>query len=120
MRSFIFSLAIDAVLAGALYLWQFHGIEGAGTDNAFGVGILLPFETTTSQFLADDPKLINFRYFFTRKLEFIKESDAFVLLPGGYDTLDEAFELLTLLQTGKAQPAPAPISTASRRRSRPH
>ena len=82
------------------------GIEGAGADNAFGVGILLPFETTTSQFLADDPKLINFRYFFTRKLEFIKESDAFVLLPGGYGTLDEAFELLTLLQTGKAQPAP--------------
>lgn len=82
------------------------GIEGAGADNAFGVSILLPFETTTSQFLADDPKLVNFRYFFTRKLEFIKESDAFVLLPGGYGTLDEAFELLTLLQTGKAQPAP--------------
>jgi uncharacterized protein (TIGR00730 family) len=82
------------------------GIEGAGADNAFGVSIQLPFETTTSQFLADDPKLINFRYFFTRKLEFIKESDAFVLLPGGYGTLDEAFELLTLLQTGKAQPAP--------------
>jgi uncharacterized protein (TIGR00730 family) len=82
------------------------GIEGAGPDNAFGVSILLPFETTTSQFLADDPKLINFRYFFTRKLEFIKESDAFVLLPGGYGTLDEAFELLTLLQTGKAQSAP--------------
>ena len=59
------------------------GIEGAGADNAFGVSIQLPFETTTSQFLADDPKLINFRYFFTRKLEFIKESDAFVLLPGG-------------------------------------
>jgi uncharacterized protein (TIGR00730 family) len=82
------------------------GIEGAGAENAFGVSILLPFETTTSQFLADDPKLINFRYFFTRKLEFIKESDAFVLLPGGYGTLDEAFELLTLLQTGKAQSAP--------------
>jgi len=82
------------------------GIEGAGAENAFGVSILLPFETTTSQFLADDPKLINFRYFFTRKLEFIKESDAFVLLPGGYGTLDEAFELLTLLQTGKAPPAP--------------
>jgi uncharacterized protein (TIGR00730 family) len=82
------------------------GIEGAGAENAFGVSIQLPFETTTSQFIADDPKLINFRYFFTRKLEFIKESDAFVLLPGGYGTLDEAFELLTLLQTGKAQPAP--------------
>jgi uncharacterized protein (TIGR00730 family) len=82
------------------------GIEGAGAENAFGVSIQLPFETTTSQFIADDPKLINFRYFFTRKLEFIKESDAFVLLPGGYGTLDEAFELLTLLQTGKAQSAP--------------
>jgi uncharacterized protein (TIGR00730 family) len=82
------------------------GIEGAGAEHAFGVSILLPFETTTSQFMADDPKLINFRYFFTRKLEFMKESDAFVLLPGGYGTLDEAFELLTLLQTGKAQSAP--------------
>ncbi len=82
------------------------GIEGAGPDNAFGVSIQLPFETATSQFIAGDPKLMNFRYFFTRKLEFIKESDAFVLLPGGYGTLDEAFELLTLLQTGKAQPAP--------------
>jgi uncharacterized protein (TIGR00730 family) len=82
------------------------GIEGAGPENAFGVSIVLPFESVTSQFMADDPKLINFRYFFTRKLEFIKESDAFVLLPGGFGTLDEAFELLTLLQTGKAQPAP--------------
>jgi uncharacterized protein (TIGR00730 family) len=82
------------------------GIEGAGPDNAFGVSIQLPFETATSQFIAGDPKLMNFRYFFTRKLEFIKESDAFVLLPGGYGTLDEAFELLTLLQTGKAQSAP--------------
>ena len=70
------------------------------------MSIKLPFETTTSQFVAGDPKLMNFRYFFTRKLEFIKESDAFVLLPGGFGTLDEAFELLTLLQTGKAQPAP--------------
>ena len=91
------------------------GIEGAGADNAFGVSIQLPFETTTSQFLADDPKLINFRYFFTRKLEFIKESDAFVLLPGGYGTLDEAFELLTLLQTGKAQPAPVDHARRPRR-----
>jgi uncharacterized protein (TIGR00730 family) len=82
------------------------GIEGAGPENAFGVSIKLPFESTTSQFFDGDPKLVNFRYFFTRKLEFIKESDAFVLLPGGFGTLDEAFELLTLLQTGKAQPAP--------------
>jgi uncharacterized protein (TIGR00730 family) len=82
------------------------GIEGAGPDQAFGVSIKLPFETTTAQFDDADPKLINFRYFFTRKLEFVKESDAFALLPGGFGTLDEAFELLTLLQTGKAQPAP--------------
>ena len=82
------------------------GIEGAGPDQAFGVSIRLPFETTTTQFDESDPKLINFRYFFTRKLEFVKESDAFVLLPGGFGTLDETFELLTLLQTGKAQPAP--------------
>ena len=82
------------------------GIEGAGADNAFGVSIRLPFEGTTSEFLADDPKLVNFRYFFTRKLAFVKESDAFVLLPGGFGTLDEAFETLTLIQTGKAQPAP--------------
>jgi len=82
------------------------GIEGAGPDRAFGVSIRLPFETSTSQFLAEDPKLVNFRYFFTRKLTFLKESDGFVLLPGGFGTLDEAFELLTLVQTGKAQPGP--------------
>ncbi len=82
------------------------GIEGAGVENAFGVSIRLPFESTASEFLIDDPKLVNFRYFFTRKLSFVKESDAFVLLPGGFGTLDEAFETLTLIQTGKAQPAP--------------
>ena len=59
------------------------GIEGAGTENSFGVNIRLPFEAATSQFIADDPKLINFRYFFTRKLAFMKESHGFVLLPGG-------------------------------------
>jgi uncharacterized protein (TIGR00730 family) len=82
------------------------GIEGAGPDNSFGVGIKLPFEAATTQFLDGDPKLVVFRYFFTRKLTFIKEADGFVLLPGGFGTLDEAFELLTLVQTGKAQPGP--------------
>jgi uncharacterized protein (TIGR00730 family) len=82
------------------------GLDGAGPDHAFGVSIRLPFEASTSQFIAGDPKLVNFRYFFTRKLAFIKEADGFVLLPGGYGTLDEAFELLTLVQTGKAQPGP--------------
>ena len=70
------------------------------------MSIRLPFEAATTQFLADDPKLVNFRYFFTRKVTFVKEAHGFVLLPGGFGTLDEAFELLTLVQTGKAPPAP--------------
>ena len=82
------------------------GIQGAGPERAFGVSIRLPFEESVAEALADSSKLVNFRYFFTRKLAFIKESDGFVLLPGGFGTLDEAFELLTLVQTGKAQPGP--------------
>ena len=78
------------------------GHEGAGGTRSFGVNIVLPFEATANPFIAGDPKLINFKYFFTRKLMFIKESDAFVLMPGGFGTLDEAFELLTLIQTGKS------------------
>lgn len=78
------------------------GHEGAGGDRSFGVNIQLPFEASANPVIAGDPKLINFKYFFTRKLMFIKESDAFVLLPGGFGTLDEAFELLTLIQTGKS------------------
>jgi uncharacterized protein (TIGR00730 family) len=81
------------------------GIDGAGLDHSFGVGIQLPFEETPS-FALDDPKWINFRYFFTRKLTFIKQSHGFVLLPGGYGTLDEAFEALCLQQTGRAALAP--------------
>lgn len=82
------------------------GIEGAGTANSFGVNIVLPFEQDAAEVIADDPKLATFRYFFTRKLAFMKESDAFILAPGGFGTLDEAFELLTLIQTGKSYPAP--------------
>lgn len=78
------------------------GHAGAGGENSFGVNILLPFEAKANPVIAGDPKLINFKYFFTRKLMFIKEADAFVLLPGGFGTLDEAFELLTLIQTGKS------------------
>lgn len=78
------------------------GHEGAGGSRSFGVNIILPFEATANPFIAGDPKLINFKYFFTRKLMFIKESEAFVLMPGGFGTLDEAFELLTLIQTGKS------------------
>ncbi|HVL32582.1 MAG TPA: TIGR00730 family Rossman fold protein [Actinomycetota bacterium] len=78
------------------------GHEGAAAEFSIGVGILLPFEAAPNPVIADDPKLMNFKYFFTRKLMFIKESDAFVLLPGGFGTMDEAFELLTLTQTGKS------------------
>jgi uncharacterized protein (TIGR00730 family) len=79
--------------------------EGAGRQLSLGVNIRLPHEAA-NPFIAQDPKLVEMRYFFTRKLMLIKESDAYAVLPGGFGTLDEAFELLTLLQTGKAQPAP--------------
>ncbi len=82
------------------------GHEGAGAEKSFGVNIVLPFESDANRVIADDPKLINFKYFFTRKVMFMKESHAFVMLPGGFGTMDEAFELLTLIQTGKSTPAP--------------
>jgi uncharacterized protein (TIGR00730 family) len=82
------------------------GLEGAGREMAFGVNIRLPFEQGANPFIAEDPKLVEMRYFFTRKLMLVKESDGFIVLPGGFGTLDEAFELLTLLQTGKADPSP--------------
>ena len=82
------------------------GMEGAGRDKSIGVNIRLPFEQSPNAFIAQDPKLVQMRYFFTRKLMLIKESDGYVVLPGGFGTLDEGYELLTLLQTGKAEPAP--------------
>ena len=82
------------------------GMEGAGRDMSFGVTIRLPFENEPNPVIAGDPKLVSMKYFFTRKLMLIKESRAFVCLPGGFGTLDEAFELLTLVQTGKSTPAP--------------
>ncbi|MGH9063351.1 MAG: TIGR00730 family Rossman fold protein [Acidimicrobiales bacterium] len=82
------------------------GLEGAGREMAFGINIRLPFEQGANAFIAADPKLVEMKYFFTRKLMLMKESDGYVVLPGGFGTLDEAFELLTLLQTGKAEPAP--------------
>jgi uncharacterized protein (TIGR00730 family) len=82
------------------------GLEGAGPDKAFGINIRLPFEQGANQFIKDDPKLVSMKYFFTRKLLLIKESFGYAVLPGGFGTLDEAFELLTLIQTGKAEPAP--------------
>jgi uncharacterized protein (TIGR00730 family) len=86
--------------------------EGAGAAKSFGVNIRLPFEAEPNPVVADDPKLINFKYFFTRKLMFIKEASAFVLLPGGFGTMDEAFELLTLMQTGKSNMHPVVLLDA--------
>ena len=82
------------------------GLEGAGREHAFGVNIRLPHEQGANEFIAGDPKLVSMKYFFTRKLMLLKESQGFVSLPGGVGTLDETFELLTLIQTGKADPAP--------------
>ena len=82
------------------------GVEGAGVDRSIGINIRLPFEQDPSPLLAQDPKLVDMKYFFTRKLMLMKESAGFAVSPGGFGTLDEAFELLTLLQTGKAAPAP--------------
>lgn len=82
------------------------GLEGAGRDRSFGVNIRLPWEQEANPFIAGDEKLISMKYFFTRKLMLMKESHGFVSLPGGFGTLDEVFELLTLQQTGKALPAP--------------
>ncbi len=81
-------------------------IEGAGAENSYGVNIVLPFEQRAVDIIDGDPKLATFKYFFTRKLFFVKEADAFALFPGGFGTLDEGFELLTLIQTGKSYPAP--------------
>src|SRR2546426_2715691 len=80
--------------------------EGAGRENSFGVNILLPFEQEPNPSIVDDPKLITFKYFFTRKLFFARESHASAVFPGGFGTHDECFEILTLLQTGKNNPHP--------------
>ena len=80
--------------------------EGAGRERSFGVNIRLPWEQSANEFIDRDPKLVSFKYFFTRKLMFIKEADAIVLFPGGFGTHDEGFECLTLVQTGKSRPLP--------------
>lgn len=82
------------------------GHHGASRDSSFGVAISLPFEQSTNDIIADDSKLITFKYFFTRKLIFVKEARAIVLFPGGFGTQDEGFESLTLVQTVKSSPVP--------------
>jgi len=82
------------------------GNEGAGADNSFAVNIDLPFEQNTNQIMHGSDKVINYKYFFNRKVAFLKEADAVVLFPGGFGTLDEGMEIMTLIQTGKNPPIP--------------
>ncbi|MEO0431261.1 MAG: LOG family protein [Cyanobacteria bacterium J06656_5] len=82
------------------------GNEGAGVEHSFGLNIQLPFEQGSNPIMENDPKLLTFKYFFTRKLFFLRECDALAVFPGGFGTQDEAFESLTLVQTGKAEPMP--------------
>jgi uncharacterized protein (TIGR00730 family) len=89
------------VVTGAASGIMEAGHRGAGREHSMGLNILLPFEQSANPVIAGDRKLVYMKYFFTRKLMFVKESDAFLLMPGGFGTLDEGLELLTLLQTGK-------------------
>ncbi|MCL4789992.1 MAG: TIGR00730 family Rossman fold protein [Verrucomicrobia bacterium] len=82
------------------------GHEGAGPEMSFGVNIRLPWEQTANPVIREDKKLVTFKYFFTRKLIFIRHSDAIALFPGGFGTMDEGYEALTLMQTGKSQLMP--------------
>jgi uncharacterized protein (TIGR00730 family) len=82
------------------------GHEGAGPEMSFGANIRLPWEQAANPVISKDKKLVTFRYFFTRKLIFLRHSDAIVLFPGGFGTMDEGFEALTLMQTGKGRLMP--------------
>ena len=94
------------VITGAAQGIMEAGHVGAGRENAMGLNILLPFEQEANPIIAGDHKLVHMKYFFTRKLMFVKESHAICLLPGGFGTLDEGLEVLTLLQTGKRDAVP--------------
>jgi uncharacterized protein (TIGR00730 family) len=86
--------------------------RGAGREHSFGLNIRLPFEQRANETIHGDAKLINFNYFFTRKLNFVKETHALALFPGGFGTMDEGFEVLTLMQTGKARIIPVVLVDA--------
>jgi len=94
------------VVTGAASGIMEAGHRGAGRERSMGLNIMLPFEQEANPVIAGDPKLVHMKYFFTRKLMFVKECDAVVCLPGGFGTLDEAMEVITLLQTGKRDMIP--------------
>lgn len=94
------------VITGAASGIMEAGHRGAGREHSMGLNIMLPFEQDANPIIVGDHKLVNTKYFFTRKVMFVKECDAVVCLPGGFGTLDEALEVLTLLQTGKRDMVP--------------
>lgn len=94
------------VITGAGHGIMEAGNKGAGTERSFGLNIRLPFEQVANPYIANDEKLINFKYFFTRKLAFMKDTHAVVCCPGGFGTHDEGLEVLTLIQTGKSHMVP--------------
>jgi uncharacterized protein (TIGR00730 family) len=100
------------VITGASSGIMEAGHRGAGKAHAMGLNIMLPFEQAANSVIAGDGKLVHMKYFFTRKLMFVKECDAVVCLPGGFGTLDEALEVLTLLQTGKHDMMPVVLLEA--------
>lgn len=100
------------VVTGAASGIMEAGHLGAGRENSMGLNIMLPFEQEANRIIADDPKLVHMKYFFTRKLMFVKECHAVCLLPGGFGTLDEGMEVLTLIQTGKRDMIPVVLLDA--------
>lgn len=94
------------VITGAGHGIMEAGNRGAGTERSFGLNIRLPFEQVANPYIAKDEKLVNFKYFFTRKLAFMKDTHAVVCCPGGFGTHDEGLEVLTLIQTGKSHMVP--------------
>jgi uncharacterized protein (TIGR00730 family) len=100
------------VITGAASGIMEAGHVGAGRESSMGLNIMLPFEQYANPIIAGDPKLVHMKYFFTRKLMFVKECDAVCCLPGGFGTLDEALEVLTLLQTGKRDVVPVVLLDA--------
>lgn len=100
------------VVTGAATGIMEAGHRGAGRNHSMGLNIMLPFEQESNEIIRGDSKLVTMKYFFTRKLMFVKECDAVVCLPGGFGTLDEALEVLTLLQTGKRELMPVVLLDA--------
>jgi len=100
------------VVTGAASGIMEAGHRGAGREHSMGLNIMLPMEQAANEFIAGDAKLVHMKYFFTRKLMFVKECDAVVCLPGGFGTLDEGMEVITLLQTGKRDMIPVVLLNA--------